>query len=169
MSRYCRRQEKKISLDQPQLIKVYNKNMGGVDRCDQNISTYRISMKSKKWWWALFAWIPDMVMQNCWLLYQQNKLPEEPSLNLLAFRREVVQTYLKMYAKPTSDRRSLGRILFATQRISVDAHLDRVDHYQSALLTQRRCGLCRKNTRKGCKKCGCGLHDHCFEEWHGIH
>ena len=69
VSRYCRKEKKKISVDQPQLIKIYNKKMGGIDRCDQNISTYCISIKSKKWWWALFAGIPDMVMQNFWLLY----------------------------------------------------------------------------------------------------
>ena len=168
VSRFCRKQKKRISVDQPELIKVYNKNMGGVDRCDQNISAYRISMKSKKWWWALFAWIPDMVVQNCWLLYRQNKLPEDPTLDLLAFRREIVQTYLKKYAKPISSGRPRGRILPANQRISIDVRLDRVDHYQSALPTQRRCGVCRKITRKGCKKCGCGLHDHCFEAWHGV-
>ena len=80
----------------------------------------------------------------------------------------IVQTYLKKYAKPASNGRPRGRILSATQRVSIDVRLDRVDHYQSALPTQRRCGVCRKNTKKGCKKCGCGLHDHCFEEWHGI-
>ena len=167
-TRFCRKQKKKINVEQPQLIKVYSKLMGGVDRCDQNISTYRISIKGKKWWWALFAWIPDMVMQNCWLLYRQNKSPEDPTLDLLAFRREIVQTYLKKYAKPASNGRPRGRILSATQQVSIDVRLDRVDHYQSALPTQRRCGVCRKNTKKGCKKCGCGLHDHCFEEWHGI-
>ena len=89
-------------------------------------------------------------------------------IGFLAFRREIVQTYLKKYAKPASNGRPRGRILSATQRVSIDVRLDRVDHYQSALPTQRRCGVCRKNRKKGCKKCGCGLHDHCFEEWHGI-
>ena len=51
------------------MIKQYNKHMGGVDRCDQNISLYRIGVKSRKWWWPLFIWIPDMIMQNCWLFY----------------------------------------------------------------------------------------------------
>ena len=113
-TRFCRKQKKKINVEQPQLIKVCSKLMGGVDRCDQNISTYRILIKSKKWWWALFAWIPDMVMQNCWLLYRQNKSPEDPTLDLLAFRREIVQTYLKKYAKPASNGRPRGRILSAT-------------------------------------------------------
>ena len=36
-----------------------------------------------------------MVMQNCWLLYQANKKTEDPTLDLLTFRRENVNTYLK--------------------------------------------------------------------------
>ena len=50
----------------------------------------------------------------------------------------IVQTYLKKYAKPASNGRPRGRILSATQRVSIDVRLDRVDHYQSALPTQRR-------------------------------
>ena len=134
--------------------------MGDIDRCDQNISNYRISIKSQKWWWALFAGIPYIVMQNFWMLYRQNKLPEDASLDLLVFSRKVVQTYLKKYAKPNSARRPRGQILSANQRVRLDVRLDRINSYQSALPTQRRCGVCWKNTRKGCKKCG--LHDHCF-------
>jgi len=70
VSRWCRKDHCRINVKQPQMIKLYNQHMGGVDRCDQNISLYRISTRSKKWWWALFAWIPDMVLQNCWLLYR---------------------------------------------------------------------------------------------------
>ena len=170
VDRYCKDQRKRVKVDQPSLISQYNKKMGGVDRCDQNVSNYRVSMRSKKWWWALFAWVPDMVMQNCWLLYRANKKTEDATLDLLAFRREVVKTYLKKYHQPRSQpgKPSRGRILPANRRISMDVRTDRIDHYQSHLDTQRKCGLCKKNTRKGCKKCGCGLHDHCFEEWHGI-
>ena len=170
VDRYCKNQRKRVKVDQPSLINQYNKKMGGVDRCDQNVSNYSVSMRSKKWWWALFAWVPDMVMQNCWLLYRANKKTEDPTLDLLTFRREVVRTYLKKYHQPRSQagRPSRGRILPANRRISMDVRTDRVNHYQSHLDRQRKCGLCKKNTRKGCKKCGCGLLDHCFEEWHGI-
>jgi len=64
VSRSYRKSNSRISVSHPYMIKMYNRRMGGVDRCDQNISTYRISIRSKKWWWALFAWIPDTVMQN---------------------------------------------------------------------------------------------------------
>lgn len=74
VSRWCRKTSSRIDVDQPYLIKMYNRHMGGVDRCDQNISAYRISTRSKKWWWALFVWIPDMVLQNCWLLYRYSVL-----------------------------------------------------------------------------------------------
>lgn len=34
-------------VDQPHLIKKYNENIGVVDRCDQNISLYRVSIRGK--------------------------------------------------------------------------------------------------------------------------
>ena len=34
--------------------------------------------------------------------------------------------------------------------------------------TQWKCKVCNNNARKGYKNCGCVLHDHCFEECHGI-
>ena len=64
--------------------------------------------------------------------------------------------------------RTCGRILPASRCVSIDVRTDRVDHYQSHLSTQHKCDVCKKNTRKGYKKYGCGLHDHCFKEWHGI-
>ena len=92
-------------------------------------------------------------MQNCWLLYQANKKTEDPTLDLLTFRRENVKTYLKKYYQPRSqaDRPSRGRILPANHGISMDVGTDRVDHYQSHQDTQRKCGLCEKNTRNRCK------------------
>uniref|UniRef100_A0A914DYM9 PiggyBac transposable element-derived protein domain-containing protein n=1 Tax=Acrobeloides nanus TaxID=290746 RepID=A0A914DYM9_9BILA len=48
-------QEKKVSITQPNTIAAYNTYMGGVDRMDQNINNYRVSIKSKKWWFSCFA------------------------------------------------------------------------------------------------------------------
>lgn len=41
-NRFCRRTRTRISIDKPTSVDYYNKNMGGVDRMDQNISYYRI-------------------------------------------------------------------------------------------------------------------------------
>ena len=59
---------------------------GGFDRADQNIATYLISIRIKKWWWPLFVWVPDMIMQNAWLLYRANKGADDPCVDLLQFR-----------------------------------------------------------------------------------
>jgi len=169
VSRYCRKTKTRINVSQPFLIRQYNKGMEGVDRCDQNVSTYRISTWIRKWWWALFVWVPDVIMQNGWFLYRRNKTSDAESLDLLSFRCSVVQTFMMCYKQPTSTSgRQRGRILPPSRRVSSDIRSDRTNHYQSALETQKRCALCHKNTRRGCKKCDVGLHNHCFEEWHGL-
>ena len=48
--RYVKAQNGRAEIDQPQSIFLYNKGMGGVDRLDQNISSYMIGHRSKKWW-----------------------------------------------------------------------------------------------------------------------
>ena len=52
--RYIRDQGGRVEIDQPNAISFYNKTMGGVDRMDQNISTYMINIRDKEWWWPLF-------------------------------------------------------------------------------------------------------------------
>ena len=71
--------------------------MGGVDRCDQNVATYRIAICGKKWWWALFAWLPDMIMQNACNLYQQYQTVSDTHYDLLSFHREIVNTYIMQH------------------------------------------------------------------------
>ena len=71
-------------------LKLYSHNhCGRVGKANQNIATYRIGINTKKWWWAFFVWIPDMIVQNSWILYRTNKGPEDPYLDLLAFPREI--------------------------------------------------------------------------------
>lgn len=167
VQRWSRAERKRKMIPQPQLISQYNMYMGGVDRADQNISSYRISIRSKKWWWPLFVWVPDMIMQNAWILYRLNKEPDDENLDLLSFRRSVVQIYLQKY-KIQRVAAAPQRNLSFEKRVPSAIREDQVGHYQSPFTTNKRCGLCRKNTRKGCKKCGVGLHDKCFEQWHGI-
>lgn len=36
--------------------------MEGVDQADQNIATYWIAINTKKWWWAIVTWIPELAL-----------------------------------------------------------------------------------------------------------
>jgi len=93
-------------IDQPRLISHYNVNMGGTDRMDQNINQYRISVHCKKWWWPLFAFVPDAVVQNAWQIYKQSPAHVSQPLSLLQFRRSIVHTYVMKYrSRPDIGRR----------------------------------------------------------------
>ncbi|KAI5710074.1 hypothetical protein M8J75_005478 [Diaphorina citri] len=65
--------------------------MGGTDRLDQNVSRYRSNIRSKKWWWPLFAWL--LHRKSC-------KSTNVPTLDLLDFRRAIAQVLMTKYATP---------------------------------------------------------------------
>ena len=58
-----KQKQAKVAISQLFLINQYNKGMEGVDQADQNIATYWIAVKAKKWWRAFFACIQDMILQ----------------------------------------------------------------------------------------------------------
>ncbi|KAG5862926.1 hypothetical protein JTB14_027434 [Gonioctena quinquepunctata] len=69
--------------------------MGGTDLLDENTARYRISIRRKKWWWAIFTWLLDVSVVNAWNIYRQHE-----NIKQLVFRRQIVQTYLTKYAVP---------------------------------------------------------------------
>ena len=165
-SRWSRSEGQRVNVSQPNIVRMYNSTMGGVDRADQNIAAYRVMMRTKKWWWPLFAYVIDAMMQNAWILYRKTPSYQEHQLDLLAFRREVVHAYFRRYAQPAKMGRP-GRPQPLSRRVPLEVRQDNSGHYFSDSQTQRRCGQCGKNTRKQCAKCGIALHLHCFNEFHG--
>ena len=69
------------------------------------------------------------------------------NLELLAFRREIMDIYLKRNLRPNQSGRQRGRILSAKHRVKGEIRLDRTDIFSSCFMTQKRCGQCGKNTR----------------------
>ena len=61
--------------------------MGGVDRLDQNISSYMKGHRSKKWCWQVFCFCLALSVNNACQLYRQQKRSEgERKLDLQRFR-----------------------------------------------------------------------------------
>ncbi len=89
--------------------------MGGTDRRDQNVNCYRFSIRMKKWWWAIFTWIIDSCLQNCWILHD---------ISLVTFRRYIANTYLQQ----AQLRVKSGRHRFSSNVIS-DVRFDNFGHY----------------------------------------
>ena len=94
VKRNSQKEKKKIDVLQPNVVSVYNRFMGGVDRMDQNISTYMINLRSKKCWWPLFRFCVDVAVNNAFQLYRPRQ-PDtgESKLNTLVFRRAIVEAY----------------------------------------------------------------------------
>ena len=65
---YRSAQNGRAEINQPQSIFLYNKGIGGVDRPDQNISSYMIGHRSKKWW-SVFRFCLDLSVSNACQLY----------------------------------------------------------------------------------------------------
>ena len=81
--RWSRAEAKRVEISQPFMVKHYNQTMGGVDRMDHNVDKYRISIRSKKWWWSLFAFCADVSIQQAWHLYRTTPAAETKPLDLL--------------------------------------------------------------------------------------
>ncbi|GFS26900.1 PiggyBac transposable element-derived protein 3 [Elysia marginata] len=85
-SRWSVQEKKKVQIDQPSIVHAYNYYIVGVDRLDQNDGAYRIAIRSEKWWWPLFAFLPDAAVNNAWVLYRMSPAHGHQNLINLASR-----------------------------------------------------------------------------------
>ncbi|XP_068932802.1 piggyBac transposable element-derived protein 1 [Petaurus breviceps papuanus] len=86
-------EKKKIQISQPSIVKLYEVCRYGVAKMDENISKYRIKIRSKKWYSILVSYIIDVAMNNAWHLYRI--CCPDTSSSLLDFRRCIAHFYLE--------------------------------------------------------------------------
>ncbi|XP_070179144.1 piggyBac transposable element-derived protein 3-like [Littorina saxatilis] len=165
-NRWSRSAHQRVQIGQPFLIYHYNKTMGGVDRMDQNVDTYRVTIRTKKWWWPIFAYILDVCVQQAWLLYRHTDAATNTPLDLLAVRRAIVKNYLAKAAQPPPVGRPHGHTPQLDRRVSRAVRFDGKNHVVQWIDKQIRCALCHKKCRQKCRKCDVGLHVKCFEQFH---
>ena len=63
------KKNKAIQVHVPRAVEMYYQRMGGIDLCDPFVASYRMRVRSKKWWFPLFAWGMNMACVNPWRLY----------------------------------------------------------------------------------------------------
>lgn len=153
--RYSARKKKKIEIDQPNVIKQYNRYMGGVDQLDNHVANYRIAFRGKKWYTPIVYWLIDLCARNAYILARQFGCNKDN----LEFRRSIATAFLAKYGKksvkPGRKKTSIEYPLLANGPHTIITQQNRL-----------RCQICKNKTSKACKTCNVPLHDKCFSDYH---
>lgn len=93
-TRFDKKTKQVITIPCPQIIKEYNRNMGGVDLMDSFMGRHKVTIKTRKWTNRIFYHLLDMVMVNSWVLYKRAH-PDRAdcqSMKQADFRRNIAAT-----------------------------------------------------------------------------
>lgn len=151
--RYSAKEKSKIEIDQPNAVKHYNRNMGGVDQLDI-YQTTELHFVGKKWYTPIVYWMIDICATNAYILarnYGCNK-------DNLEFRRDVTSALLTKYGKKSEKP---GR-----KKASIVYHFADRRHIIITGQNRLRCEVCKNKTTKACDSCNVPSHDKCFFDYH---
>ena len=155
VKRWCKLKKAKMSVLIPNTVHLYNSNMGGMDKIDQNINKFRIGIKGKKWWWSIVTWLIDASINNAWIL-SNSSVKVTPQKE---FRRKIALYYLNKYGVPA---KSAGR----KSTIETEERYDGDSHFVQNVNDNKRRGCvmsgCSSVVRTECSKCQVGLCIKCF-------
>lgn len=188
VDRWDRKLKLKVSVECSNIIRLYNRFMGGVDALDALIAYYRIHIRSKKYYHKLFYHFVDMVIVNSWLLYRRDcesvGVPRKKQKDMLAFRTSITQALCmegkdlskKKRGRPSLDidcqfiakRRRGPTKTIPTQEVRSDA----VGHWPEIRSGRKCCKRpdCTSQTVVKCAKCNVHLclnkYNNCFRLFH---
>ncbi|GFR69209.1 PiggyBac transposable element-derived protein 3-like [Elysia marginata] len=131
--------------------------MGAVDCLDQNVGAYRIAIRSKKWWWPLFAFLPDAAVNNAWLLYRMSSAHGHLPLGQLRFKRSVAMIYICLLLV----QQSVPKPITPTPTKRQKVRLSGVGHHAESMPKQRHHSHCGKKANFICKACNVPFHRKC--------
>lgn len=166
-------QPSQITIEQPQLIRQYNMFMGGVDLHDNAVSNYRISIRSKKWYWPLWLSVLESSVVNAWKIHVlvDKQLGRAP-ISQLDFRVQLATNLLltsdeaEGVSGPSDVEDNTAENTFEPLRPCprVSGKHEVVTQPQNKA---RRCQVCHKPTLRMCNKCQVHLHlKTCFATHH---
>ncbi|KAL3246096.1 hypothetical protein MRX96_057964 [Rhipicephalus microplus] len=188
--RWSKEERKKVDVPQPHCIKIYNKNMGGVDLADRYVSYYRTKIRTKKWTIRVFAHFLDLAVANAWIEYRNDcKLMDVAAKDILdqfEFKNRVAETLIRAHVDEMQEAVNeveqdleIGETAALPKRTKVtsmppsEVRLDKYGHFPEhvPLKSQMRCRNqgCSGKTRVRCTKCDlflCLLNRNCFLDFH---
>ena len=98
IERWVKKDGERKEIPCPQIVKAYNKSMGGVDLADMLIALYRIEVKTKRWYIKVFWHLVDIAKLNAWILYKshykQYGYPLKKMKSLVVFSKELADSLI---------------------------------------------------------------------------
>ena len=178
---------KKITVGCPAMVKLYNVNMGGVDKMDALVGFYRTIFRSKKWYHRIFFHFCDVALINAWLLYRRDFDASEStgkSLTLYDFKgnisyclRNQNKPLVRGPGRPSAAGNVAPVVPGKSKRSRVPPKAvveDTVDHLPVGLPKRGRCRMegCTSQPVFYCLKCKVflcvGNNKNCFPRFHGV-
>uniref|UniRef100_A0A3B4VA40 PiggyBac transposable element-derived protein domain-containing protein n=1 Tax=Seriola dumerili TaxID=41447 RepID=A0A3B4VA40_SERDU len=191
VQRWDKKKAQYLMVPRPEVVRLHNEAMGGVDLLDQLISLYRTEIRSKKWTLRMITHAFDMAVVNSWLEYRLDakraNIQTKDIQDLLHFKMKVAQCLVKVHKtvaakrrrpsmspepqlvpkrpvhRPVQDVRPLPEVQYDT----VD-HMPNYDEKKEA--TRCKKPYCTGKTHVFCDKCNIHLcfvpHRNCFKAAH---
>ena len=113
VKRWSTQEKKKIDIEAPGSVILYNKGMGGTVVHDHAFSCNRPGIRSKKWWFPLAVFLLQSSMHNAYHIYRGT--PNGGNIPFLHFIRPIVQTYLTSFGKSSKVRP--GQMLYGNKEV----------------------------------------------------
>ncbi|XP_054259664.1 piggyBac transposable element-derived protein 3-like [Macrosteles quadrilineatus] len=181
-----------VEVSRPDVVGLYNKSMGGVDKIDFLVVIYRTFIRSRKWPLRIIFHLIDLAICNSWLEYRKDcetcNVRKNMVMDLLQFRMSVV--YSLGLVGSTNSARKRGRPKLQDEEMPstpppapsarcesrpiAAVRLDTVDNFPIHS-NKKEAGRCKKPQCKGkshirCDKCEvylCLSKDrNCFRSFH---
>ena len=158
--RYDRANKRHINIPCPALIREYNANMGGVDKCDMLLALYRNTMKGTKWYKRIFFHLMDLCVVNAWLLYKASR--PECKLQLIHFKLDVAKGLILTQRPAELTNEPVPQVpqrhqSQSARNVCVNSRADRVDHFPKKMDVKhgQRCKMvgCTRKSMFMCRKC----------------
>lgn len=184
-SRFDRKKKQHIEIDCPQIIKEYNRHMGGVDLMDGLMGRYHLRAKTRDAATRLFYHFIDMAATNAYILYRRihtekmndsSNIPADAvkPLPLPEFRENIAAGLIKISSKravgrpssrpstPTTLIGNVGPVGRKAIRPVEDVRYSGVNHFPIWLPKFSDASSTKKNGgRQMCKNTGCKSQTQC--------
>lgn len=172
VQRWSQSDKKRIDVNRPHIVKIYNTYMGGVDLNDMLVALYRTKTRVKRFYLKIVYHMLDICIVNAWMLYRRDCVACKIAnfKKLIVFRSEIGHSLLKCYSiirkrgRPSSSREPTPTISRentptptrkrpVVARPIYDVRYDENGHWPVHIEPKQRCRQCSAYTRMACDKC----------------